>query len=111
MTTTHPPAARIAAGRTRSSWGAAVTDAGDAHGWGWPGRAAGLAVAYAAAAALGLGLAVLPPFPASAVFPASGVALAVLLLGGSRLWPGVWAGSFLVNAFVLARPDLLHLGA
>jgi diguanylate cyclase (GGDEF)-like protein len=87
-----------------------VTDAGVADGWGWPGRAAGLAVAYAAAAALGLGLAVLPPFTASAVFPASGVALAVLLLGGTRLWPGVWVGSFLINALVLARPDLLHLG-
>jgi diguanylate cyclase (GGDEF)-like protein len=87
-----------------------VTVAGDADGWSWPGRTAGLAVAYAAAAALGLGLAVLPPFAASAVFPASGVALAVLLLGGLRLWPGVWVGSFLVNAFVLGRPDLLRLG-
>lgn len=109
--TQHPPVRWTVAGRTRSAavWGAAVSG-GDPDGWSWPGRTAGLAVAYAAAAALGLGLAVLPPFTASAVFPASGVALAVLLLGGARLWPGVWLGSFLVTAFVLCRPDLLRLG-
>ncbi|HEY1377329.1 MAG TPA: diguanylate cyclase, partial [Gemmataceae bacterium] len=64
----------------------------------------------AAAAGGGLALAVLPPFTASAVFPASGVALAAVLLGGPRLWAGVWLGSFAVNAAVLARPDLLRLG-
>jgi diguanylate cyclase (GGDEF)-like protein len=97
------------AGQPRSAW-AAVTGAAANHGWERLAHAVGLAVAYAAAAALGLGLAVLPPFTASAVFPASGVALAGILFGGPRLWPGVWLGSFAVNALVLTRPDLLHLG-
>ena len=39
----------------------------------------------------------IPPGYATAVWPASGIALAALLLGGSRLWPGVWAGSFAAN--------------
>ncbi|HVV74200.1 MAG TPA: MASE1 domain-containing protein [Verrucomicrobiae bacterium] len=36
---------------------------------------------------------------ASAVWPPTGLALAVLLLGGYRLWPGVFLGAFLVNEF------------
>jgi diguanylate cyclase (GGDEF)-like protein len=87
-----------------------VTEESDAHRWGSPARVLGLAIGYALAAMLGLGLSVLPPFTASAVFPASGVALAAVLLGGPRLWPGIWLGSFAVNALVLARPDLLRLG-
>ncbi len=92
-----------------------MTHAGDAHGGesaaAWLARVLGLAVAYAAAAGLGLALAVLPPHTASAVCPASGVALAAILLGGPRLWPGVWLGSFAVHAAVLARPDLFRLGS
>ncbi len=34
---------------------------------------------------------------ASAVWPPTGVALASLVLGGLRLWPGVFLGAFLVN--------------
>lgn len=33
----------------------------------------------------------------SAVWPASGVALAALILGGQRLWPGVLLGAFIAN--------------
>lgn len=55
-----------------------------------------LAAAYAAAGKLGLSLAI-PPGYATAVWPASGIALAGLLLGGPRLWPAVWLGSFCVN--------------
>ncbi|HWY25236.1 MAG TPA: CHASE domain-containing protein, partial [Nevskia sp.] len=39
----------------------------------------------------------MPPGYATAVWPPSGIALASLLLGGIRLWPGVWIGSFAVN--------------
>ncbi len=58
---------------------------------------AALACAYFAAARLSLLLAI-PPGYATAVWPASGVALAALLLYGRRLWPGILIGSFLANA-------------
>lgn len=55
-----------------------------------------LVAAYFISGRLGLLLAV-PPGYATAIFPASGVALAGLLLYGYRLWPAVWLGSFLIN--------------
>src|SRR5688572_27799609 len=39
----------------------------------------------------------IPPGYASPIWPASGVALAVLLLAGNRLWPGIWIGSAAAN--------------
>lgn len=54
------------------------------------------ALGYYLAGRAGLLLAI-PPGYATAVWPASGVALAAILLGGTRLWPGVLLGSFLVN--------------
>ncbi len=48
---------------------------------------------------LGLALAV-PPGYATAIWPPSGIALAAVLLGGYRMWPGVLAGSFLVNCTI-----------
>lgn len=59
-------------------------------------RLAVIAGAYAIGGKLGLLLAI-PPGYATAVWPPSGIALAALLLGGVRLWPGVWIGSFAVN--------------
>ena len=53
-------------------------------------------VAYYTFGRLGLLLAI-PPGYATAVWPASGVALAGLLLLGYRVWPGVLLGSFFVN--------------
>src|SRR2546430_5036837 len=55
-----------------------------------------LAVAYAVAAWLGLWLAI-PPGYATAIWPAAGLALAGVLMGGARVWPGIWLGSFVVN--------------
>jgi len=55
-----------------------------------------LAAAYVFFGWLGSLLAV-PPGYATAVFPASGVALAALLLYGAPLAPGVWLGSFAMN--------------
>ena len=55
-----------------------------------------LAGAYYLLGRLALLLAIPPGF-ASSVWPAAGVALMALLLGGRRLWPGVVLGSFLVN--------------
>jgi PAS domain S-box-containing protein len=51
-----------------------------------------LAVAYAAAAYLGSLLA-LAPAEISPIWPAAGIALAALILGGPSLWPGLLLGS------------------
>lgn len=58
-----------------------------------------LALGYGIAGALGLLLAV-PPGYATAVWPASGIALAGLLVWGQHVWPGIWLGSFFVNVWV-----------
>jgi diguanylate cyclase (GGDEF)-like protein len=70
-----------------------------------------LAFGYAITGALGLLLAV-PPGYATAVWPSSGIALAGLLLWGSRVWPGIWLGSFLVNVWVayIAQGNVPVLG-
>ncbi|TAK84568.1 MAG: PAS domain S-box protein [Betaproteobacteria bacterium] len=64
-------------------------------------RGALLAAAYFAAAKLALLLAI-PPGYASPIWPGSGIALAGLLLGGHRLWPAVWLGSFAANLTIEA---------
>lgn len=56
----------------------------------------GLALVYALVAQLSLRLAFVHP-NATAVWPPSGIAMAALLLGGLRLWPGILLGSFLGN--------------
>lgn len=59
-----------------------------------------------AAAYVGLGwlatLLAIPPGYATALFPPAGLALSVLLLRGNSRWPGVWLGSFLLNATIAA---------
>ncbi len=55
-----------------------------------------LAVCYFTAGYLGRSLAV-PPGYATIIWPASGVALCALLARGSKLWPGIWLGSFAFN--------------
>src|SRR6266536_341190 len=55
-----------------------------------------LAVLYFCAGSFGLSLAHVHP-SASAVWPPSGIALAAILLWGSRLWPGIFLGAFAVN--------------
>src|SRR5258706_3498993 len=57
---------------------------------------AALAAAYFALGRLGLSLAVVNP-SASAVWPPTGLALAACLVLGYRVWPGIFAGAFLVN--------------
>jgi signal transduction histidine kinase len=42
----------------------------------------------------------IPPGYATAVWPPSGIAVAALMLGGRRLWPAVWAGSFAANVTI-----------
>src|ERR1051325_1012951 len=57
---------------------------------------AAVMAAYFAAARVGLLAAVAQPVVSSA-WPPSGVALAVLLVWGVRLWPGIAVGAFLLN--------------
>ena len=59
----------------------------------------GLALAYLAFGKLGLIL-TMPPGFASIVWPASGVALAGLLVCGYRAWPGIFIGAALTNSYI-----------
>jgi integral membrane sensor domain MASE1 len=73
------------------------------------------AVGYFAAARIGLLLAIPPAYKASPVWPASGIAVAAMLLMGSRVWPGVWLGAFAANTADYffsnsQQPLVLHLG-
>lgn len=58
-----------------------------------------VALCYFFFGALGLSFAI-PPGYASPVFPAAGLAVAVMLWSGNRAWPGIWLGSFLLNSTV-----------
>jgi len=58
-----------------------------------------LAAAYLLAGKAGLALAI-PPGYATAIFPASGVALAALLFLGWRFWPGIFIGSLALNLWI-----------
>ena len=72
-----------------------------------------LAAAYFAAAKLALAMAVAPGY-ASPIWPGSGLALAALLLGGGRLWPGIWLGSAAANLTIegsLAASALIATGS
>lgn len=55
-----------------------------------------LAAIYYGAAKLGLTLAFATP-SVTAIWPPTGIALAALVLGGFRLWPGVALGAFFAN--------------
>ena len=61
-----------------------------------------VAAAYFAAAKVSLAVAI-PPGYATPIWPPSGIALAALLLGGNRLWPGVWIGSLAANLTIEGR--------
>lgn len=59
-----------------------------------------LAISYFVAGKLGLLLAI-PHSSISPVWPATGLALAGLLLWGNRLWPAIFVAAFLVNVTTL----------
>lgn len=59
-------------------------------------RIVALSLGYVALGWVGLALAI-PPGYASPMFPAAGLALAMVLVGGYRTLPGVWIGSFCLN--------------
>ncbi len=55
-----------------------------------------IAALYFISGRLGLLLSIPPGF-ATSIWPPSGIALAGVLLGGYRVWPGVLLGSFCIN--------------
>ena len=59
---------------------------------------AAITAAYVLAARIGFELAFVAE-QVTTVWAPTGIAQAALLLWGVRLWPGVWAGAFLANAF------------
>ncbi len=67
-----------------------------------------LAAVYFVAAKLSLVFAI-PPGYATAVWPPSGIALAAMLLWGTRLWPGVWLCAALINFTIEGSPLLAVL--
>ena len=69
-----------------------------------------LAAGYTLTGIVGLSLAI-PPGYATAVWPPSGIALAAVLLWGPRVWPGIVAGSLLVNLAVGMTTADLPFGA
>ncbi len=70
--------------------------------------ATAVGIAYLAAALLGLQLDAVSGF-ASLVWPASGIALAALLLAGNRLWPGIAIAAFAAN-LISGAPVLACIG-
>ncbi|MBX3189699.1 MAG: MASE1 domain-containing protein [Labilithrix sp.] len=71
-------------------------------------QVAALVVVYVVAGRLGLLFGAVNGV-ATSVWPPSGIALAALLLRGYRLWPGVAAGAFALNAWI-GVPPLAALG-
>ena len=69
----------------------------------YPAQIVMLAALYFFTAKAALLLAV-PPGYATGVWPPSGLALAAVLLWGSRVWPGVWLGAALTNLTVQGSP-------
>src|ERR1051326_3766083 len=57
-----------------------------------------VAASYALTAKLSFAMAV-PPGNVSVVWPPSGIALAVILILGERMWLGVWLGSFVAHTW------------
>src|SRR5579864_1906726 len=64
---------------------------------------AAIAAVYFGSAKLGLTMAFVAE-QVTAVWPPTGIALAVILLFGTRFWPGVFLGAFLANATTNAPP-------
>ncbi len=68
------------------------------------------AAVYFCCGRFGLALASVNP-STSAVWPPTGIALAVLLLAGTRLWPGVFLGAFVVNIVTPLAPEATPIQA
>jgi signal transduction histidine kinase len=61
-----------------------------------------VALVYLGTGLLGLQVA-MPPGNATALWPPSGLGLLALLVGGRRLWPGIFLGAFITNVIMFPR--------
>ena len=74
------------------------------------GQVSVVAAIYLLAAKLSLLLAISPGY-ATPVWPPSGIALAAVLMLGTRIWPGIWLGAALANLMVHASvPAAMLIG-
>lgn len=64
---------------------------------------AAIAIAYVLTAKLGFSLA-FTVHQVSAVWPPTGIAVAAFVLGGSRVWPGIFIGAFIANLIAPGEP-------
>lgn len=99
MRVLHPTETALAdVARGEADWRRVIAQPADTLvGKAW--RVLALVLLYAGTGWLGLQLAQ-PPGYATAIWPPSGLSLALLLLWGRGLWPGVWLGSMLLNCAV-----------
>jgi len=65
--------------------------------------AAALAIAYAAVATASL-LFLVAPGAGTTFWPAAGVAVAALIAGGARLWPGLFVGHLVAGVAIIGHP-------
>lgn len=69
-----------------------------------------VAIVYYALGRIGQ-MAALPPNFITAIWPASGFALAILLIAGNRFWPGIFLGSWLNNILLFPEFNYYSLSA
>jgi PAS domain S-box-containing protein len=72
------------------------------HVWRSPRLIGPVAITYFALGWLGLHSPVPPGF-VTLIWPASGLALAAVLLAGERVWPGIWLAALSVNLLTVAQ--------
>lgn len=86
--------------RSRSSWwglSPAAKQMASAAGMRYVFWTVAVALAYVIFAKIGFSLAFAVK-QVTAVWPPTGIAIAALVLGGYRMWPGIWLGAFVSNA-------------
>ncbi len=99
--TAQPRASQASPQAGRSALGQRQDPAASVGRVPYPRRVILFAAVYFATAKLSV-LRAIPPGYATAVWPPSGIALAVTLLLGYRIWPRIWLGAVLVNLTVKA---------
>lgn len=80
------------------------------QGWQWLVIIGVIAFFYAVTGMLGMRYATLPPFNVTAVWPPSGIAIAVVLIFGWRALIGIFLGAFISNYEAFLIPEVFPRG-